>query len=185
MRLLVSAVVLAALSVAPATAATRSDSVIDAITASEIAAIVTESNYDVEVKTDNHGDPYLVSERNGTKFIILFNGCNKAPDPLERICGDIQFRSGYTLPSAASLERMNQWNSDFRFGKAYLDEDGDPTIEMVVSMSGGVTRAYVRNMLKWWEIVLGDFEAHIGWGDDSEPEPEAKPDRSSLSGQPL
>lgn len=157
-------------------AATRKDTVVDSITGKEIAALLAGFGYDVEVDEDDQGDPYFITSKNGTNFVVIFYGCDKNPSSIKRICGDIQFRSSYEAPAAASLDRMNNWNRDFRFGKAYVDADGDPTIEMVVNMSGGVTPSFLRNTLKWWTIVLRDFEDHIGWETSSyhyEPKPRA------------
>ncbi len=153
----------AAATTGTAGAAARNEIVIDAITGKEFAALMAEFGYDVQLEKDDEGDPYLVSSKGDTSFVVIFYGCDKNPDALKRICGDVQFRSSYEAPEAASLPRMNSWNTDFRFGKAYVDVDGDPTIEMVLNMSGGVTASYVRNILKWWSIVLRDFEDHIGW----------------------
>ena len=146
-----------------AEAASRNDTVVDSITGKEFASLLAEFGYDVEVDKDDQGDPYFITSTNGTNFVVIFYGCDKNPSSIKRVCGDVQFRSSYEAPDAASLDRMNNWNRDFRFGKAYVDADGDPTIEMVVNMTGGVTRSFVRNTLKWWTIVLRDFEDHIGW----------------------
>ncbi len=157
-----------------AEAASRNDAVVDAVTGKEFAALLAEFGYDVEVDEDDQGDPYFITSKNGTRFVVIFYGCDKNPSAISRVCGDVQFRSSYEAPDAASLDRMNNWNRDFRFGKAYVDSDGDPTIEMVVNMTGGVTPSYVRNTLKWWTIVLRDFEDHIGWEKsthDDEPNP--------------
>lgn len=153
----------AAATIGAADAATRKEVVVDAITGKEFAALMAEFGYDVKLEKDDEGDPYLVSAKGETSFVVIFYGCDNNPATFKRICGDVQFRSSYESPEAASLSRMNKWNTDFRFGKAYIDGDGDPTIEMVLNMSGGVTASYVRNILKWWSIVLRDFEDHIGW----------------------
>ena len=42
-----------------------------------------------------------------------------------------------------------------RFGKAYLDLDGHPTIEMNVNLSKGVSRENLDDTLDWWREVLG------------------------------
>jgi hypothetical protein len=162
LRVFVLLLAVAAISGA-ADAAPRNDTVIDAVTGKEFAALMAEFGYDVKLEKDDEGDPYLVSSKGETSFVVIFYGCDKNKDTFKRVCGDVQFRSSYEAPEAASLSRMNKWNTDFRFGKAYVDDDGDPTIEMVLNMSGGVTASYVRNILKWWSIVLRDFEDHIGW----------------------
>lgn len=146
---------------AAAHAATRGATVLDAVTARELAAVMAEFGYDVELKDED--GPVLVTRRAETKFTIRFYGCDNNPDVFRRICGDAQFRSSYNAPDAALLNLMNKWNNEFRFGKAYVNADGRPTVEMMVNLDGGVTKSYLRSLLKWWGLVLRDFEKHIGW----------------------
>ena len=49
---------------------------------------------------------------------------------------------------------MNAWNRDRRFGKAYIDADGDIAIEMDVNLWGGVTPKNLDDTFDWWRIVL-------------------------------
>jgi hypothetical protein len=39
----------------------------------------------------------------------------------------LQFRAGFNVSS--TLELMNAWNRDSRYGKAYLDDAGEPILE--------------------------------------------------------
>ena len=142
-------------------ATTRGATVLDAVTARELAAVMAEFGYDIELKDEN--GPALVTRRGETKFTISFYGCDKNPDVSRRICGDAQFRSSYNLPDAASLNLMNKWNNEFRFGKAYVNGEGRATVEMTINLDGGVTKSYLHSLLKWWGLVLRDFEAYIGW----------------------
>ena len=48
-----------------------------------------------------------------------------------------------------------------RFGKAYLDKDGDATIELNVNLRGGVCNANFDETVGWWSTVLREFLTHI------------------------
>lgn len=146
-----------------AEAATRNAAVLDAVSAWEVAAAMGEFGYEVELETDNQGDPFLVSRVNDSTFTIGFYGCNKNPDVYKRICSDAQYRASYNHSEGASLSLINSWNRDYRFGKAYVDSEGQPTVEMMLNLEGGFTKSYLRVFLKWWALVLRDFEKHIGW----------------------
>lgn len=162
-RLAVLAIVLCAAPALDTAAATRGATVLDAVNAREVAAVMAEFGYEVELEVDDGGDPVLLSKVGETRFTIGFYGCNENPDAFRRICSDAQYRASYDHPEAASLNLINSWNRDFRFGKAYVDSRGQPTIEMMLNLDGGFTKGYLRMFLKWWKIVLRDFEKHIGW----------------------
>ena len=153
---------LLSLAAAPAAQAiTRDATIVDKVTAPELAEIMKGSGYEVELKSDD--DPYLVAKRTGTKFFVNMYGCDRNPDPHKRVCDDAQFISSYNAPDAASPNEMNKWNSNYRFGKAYVNAEGKPTVTLMMNLKGGATKSYLRAMLKWWSLVLRDFETHIGW----------------------
>ena len=47
-----------------------------------------------------------------------------------------------------SLRKINQWNKEKRFSRAYLDDDGDPCIEADLEFDGGVTRKAICEWIK-------------------------------------
>jgi hypothetical protein len=52
---------------------------------------------------------------------------------------------------------MADWNREKRFGKAYLDQDGDATVEMNVNLHGGVSLANLEATIDWWRLILDEF----------------------------
>jgi len=101
----------------------------------------------------------IVSGVSGTEFRILFYNCKD-----NRNCATVQFQTGYTLDKKPTLEKINAWNSSQRFGRAYLDKEQDPMIEMDVDLDdGGVSKALFTDNLEFWASVLANFEKHIGY----------------------
>ena len=49
------------------------------------------------------------------------------------------------------------WNRDARFGRAYLDKDDDPVVEMDVDVSRGATTEALASNLESWRLVLREF----------------------------
>lgn len=144
-----------------AQAITRDAKVVDKVTARELAELMRESGYEVELKQGD--DPYLAAKRAGTSFHVFMFGCDRNPDPYKRVCDDAQFSASFNAPNAATPMAMNKWNNGYRFGKAYVNDDGQPTITIMMNLEGGATRSYLRSLLKWWSTVLRDFQTHIGW----------------------
>jgi hypothetical protein len=101
----------------------------------------------------------ITSGASGTTFQIYFYNCTKNKD-----CATVQFNSGYDLKTAVSLDRINEWNRTKRFGRAFLDKENDPILQMDVDLDdGGMSHALFIDHLQFWTSILGEFEKHIGY----------------------
>jgi hypothetical protein len=92
------------------------------------------------------------------RFHVQFFGCDGIKD-----CQSVQFWSAFDLTKGIDLERINDWNRDKRYGKAYLDGEMDPFLEMDVNMTGGLPPATAIENLALWTAVLAEFQDHIDW----------------------
>ncbi|HET9459122.1 MAG TPA: YbjN domain-containing protein [Sphingomicrobium sp.] len=126
-----------------------------------IARALLASGYQAEIKKDGEGDPMIMSASSGTRFGVFFYNCTNHAN-----CATVQFHAGFdTDPGKApSLEKINAWNRTQRFGRAYLDNEGDPVIEMDIDLDdGGMSQALFLDNLEFWVSVLAQFEKEIGW----------------------
>ena len=115
--------------------------------------------YTATLGTDRVGDPLITSEFQGTTFQIYFYNCTDNRD-----CATVQFHSGYDLRRSPGLERINEWNRSQRFGRAYLDAENDPILEMDVDLDdGGLSPLLFIDNVEFWTSVLTRFEDHIGY----------------------
>ncbi len=103
-----------------------------------------------ELEEASDGSPRIQARIDGIKYSVLFYGC----DDDGKDCTTIQFWAFTSAPPNA-LMAVNNWNRDRRFGKAYIDSDGDVVIEMDVNLLGGVTPKNLDDTFDWWRIVLG------------------------------
>lgn len=118
-----------------------------------------EAGYMAKLGVDKVGDPKIDSSVSGSRFTVFFYNCTD-----NKNCATVQFHSGYDLANPVSLERINEWNRGQRFGRAYLDKEGDPVLEMDVDLDdGGLSPALFIDNLEFWDAVLGKFERHIGF----------------------
>jgi len=104
----------------------------------------------VELEQDKQGDPKISGMAQGKKFVILFYGCDQGKG-----CKSISFYAGWkTDNQEVALSDINQWNSDKRFGRMYLDESSDPILQMDVEMENGMTRENLEEVFRDWASVI-------------------------------
>lgn len=156
-RSLLGLVALVALA-SSAQAETTKDRVYTRLTGEEMQKIMQDLGYRAQLDVDDVGDPLIVSTASGYKFRVLFYDCDKREG-----CNAIQFWAGFDTDEVGSIERMNEWNAEKRFGKAYIDDENDPIVEMHYNIEGGVTRDNIEEALEWWELVIGEFSAYVGF----------------------
>ncbi|WP_255469575.1 YbjN domain-containing protein [Paracoccus sp. FO-3] len=122
-----------------------------------IRLLMTDFGLPAKLTTDGAGDPLIESRIDGTSFQVYFYQC-------EKTCGAIQFSAGFDLDDSMPESMANRWNREKRFGKVWLDETGDPFIEMDIGVAGdGIGRKNFDDALDAWRIVLSDFRDFIDW----------------------
>jgi hypothetical protein len=126
---------------------------ITTIEGTDVLKLIEEIGHSAELRVDEVGDPMVAaSDADGTKYVVLFYDCAD-----HHKCQAVQFRAFYTLEKPTPVERMNDWNRDKLLGRAYLDQDRDPTIELTVRLRGGVTMDHLRVERDWFLRALGEF----------------------------
>jgi hypothetical protein len=130
---------------------------VDATDPQQLVSIIRELGYRARLTSDNTGDPMISTSVGGTDVSILFFGCVANAD-----CKTLLFKVGYDLNDGTTLEAVNVWNTENLYGRAYLDDESDPWIEMPVNLFGGITRQNFEDTFDWWDVVVGRFEDHLG-----------------------
>lgn len=108
-----------------------------------------------ELKKDSSNDPLIVGRIDGNKYGIFFYGCQNGKE-----CDDIQFVASWG-GARVSLRDVNRWNHKKRFGKAYIDDDGDPVLLMSVNIDHGVTQDNLEDTFNWWRKALNLFKKEM------------------------
>jgi hypothetical protein len=115
--------------------------------------------YSAKLGTDKVGDPMITSGSSGTTFQVFFYNCTA-----HKACATVQFHAGYDFDKPLPLDKINEWNSSERFGRAYLDKESDPILEMDLDLDdGGLSTALFIDNVQFWTSVLTAFEKHIGY----------------------
>jgi hypothetical protein len=124
----------------------------------KLAAVLQAAGYQAELGKDNTGDPMITSAAAGSKFVVLFYNCTDHAG-----CTTIQFQTAWAMKVKPTLSAVNEWNHGNRFGRAYIDKEGDPGIMMDVNLDkGGMPPGLFRDNLEVWVAVMGNFKKAIG-----------------------
>lgn len=107
------------------------------------------------LETDSVGDPKISGRINGIIYKVDFYGCQN-----NRNCTDLLFVASWRS-DRVTLEDVNAWNRDKRFGKAYLDSDDDPCLELAVNLDFGVSRKNMEDNFAWWQSIIGNFKEEV------------------------
>jgi hypothetical protein len=118
----------------------------------QIANVMRDKGFNVELTTDGEGDPMIKSDIDGTLWVVVFYNCTD-----NKNCKTLQFYMGFTEP-VISNDRMNGWNQKHRFAFAYNDEEGDPVLEMDLDTDhGGMPRVLFEDNLDTWSSLANQF----------------------------
>ena len=72
------------------------------------------------------------------------------------------FYAGWAAESDVSLAAVNDWNERSRFGRAYLDERGDPAVELDLLLSGGVSAGTLTAYIDLFVGTVSDLGMALG-----------------------
>lgn len=121
-----------------------------------IEILMQDRGYPVRRIKDRFRDPGILSQVDGTRFTVFFQECRSGP------CGAIQFMAVFDERGPVDPRRLNAWNRDIRFARAYADRAGDVVIQMDVSLTGdGIGRANFNDLLDRWRSALAQFPRYF------------------------
>ncbi|UNK78363.1 YbjN domain-containing protein [Sphingopyxis granuli] len=143
---------IATLAVVPAHA-----ELVNASNPATIKAIVESQGWPATLVSKPGDDPYIESNRNGLKFLVLFMNCTEG-----RNCKTLQYYMGFSDAKQVPLEKFNQWNKEKRFARAYRDDEGDPVLEMDVDVDfNGIPRENIGETFNTWSSLMDTFREFI------------------------
>jgi hypothetical protein len=123
-----------------------------------IKAIVESQGWPATLVSKADEDPYIESNRNGLKFLVLFMNCNDA----HKDCKTLQYYMGFSDAKGTSLDRLNDWNRTKRFARAYRDDAGDPVLEMDVDVDfAGIPRENIGETFNTWASLMDSYREFI------------------------
>ncbi len=114
------------------------------ITAEQLTGLLRDKG--MEGKVNERGN--VIVETNGTKIVFFISG-----QTLQAYFGLTGTKANVTL--------INEWNKTKRFGRGYIDGDGDPCVELDYDLEGGVTDDNVKVWFDTVTAIVRSFKTHV------------------------
>ena len=132
--------------------------VVTGATINQVFDLLIANQVVVSKGTNSGGSTYLsVQFGDWDKLYIDFFDCKGT------VCGSLLLSAGFSLKKPPALEVINDFNYNYRFARAYLDEEGEAWVESDWSLEGGVV---LEGLLLWLEdfaSTVTDFADAIGY----------------------
>jgi hypothetical protein len=130
----------------------------DGVTVEEFRQWLEQNGYKAQVEVEKDGSKHINSASDGLKFSIYFYDCKK-----DR-CASIEYYLGFDKSeNTPSLERINTWNREKRFLKAYLNEKGDAGFEYDDSVAPGGTWESIEDSFSVFLTFLPEVKKLMNW----------------------
>ena len=128
------------------------------VTVDEVAEVMQKKGVRAEISNESteDGAVRIRSGLDGTNFFVRFFDCK--PDGR---CVAVQFVAAFDLPNGTTFQRANLWNSENRFGRAYLDDEMDPFVAVDADFERGATTEAIANEFEVWAAVMTRFKQFV------------------------
>ncbi|MCC7053147.1 MAG: YbjN domain-containing protein [Gemmatimonadaceae bacterium] len=114
------------------------------ITAEQLTGLLRDKGLSGQVNERGN----VVVENNGSKIVFFISG-----QTMQAYFG--------LRGTSANVNTINEWNKSKRFGRAYIDTDGDPCVELDFDLEGGVSDESVKVWFDTVTAIVRSFRAHV------------------------
>ena len=123
-----------------------------------IQQAMMNAGYRAELTTDDKGNPKIIGTASKSTYWILFLDCQATSG-----CLGLEFYVSYSLDQKPSLEQVNQFNNDFRYVRAFTNNEGQPRMMMdILIRDGGMDTKTYLEYVRLWTVIMPSFEDMIG-----------------------
>lgn len=131
---------------------------VDQVDLQGMLGILTSAGMSGQIQTNDDGSRFVLGRMDQGPFQMVPMQCDRPGEA----CAAIRLYLGFAMATKPELERVNTYNARTRDVRAYLDEDGDPAIEMDIPLSGGVSSTYLTRRLAAWRTAVEGYRAFLG-----------------------
>lgn len=124
----------------------------------QVSTVLKEVGWTAEISAAN-GKPYIKSATTkGYTFLMFFAGCTSGSTG----CKTVQLYAGFSPKQKPTMQQINDHAKNNRWGRCYIDKDGDPVIEMDIDLEqGGMSEALFKDNLEYWDAAVNMFAGEV------------------------
>jgi len=123
----------------------------------QVASWLQNEGYKAEMQKSSDGTPNIASSSDGQTFHIYMYDCK------DDVCASLQFSEGFDTKGTFTADKINDWNKNNRWARAYIDKENDPWVEYDVDLAPGGTYEGLKDQFGIWQDALSHFRKFIGW----------------------
>lgn len=139
------------------------------ITPTQMRDALSHAGLPAELETGPDG-PQIWSRIEKQPFNVFFFDCSAAR---ELRCREAQFYAGFPIEGMFPSALINSWNGGHRFGRAYIDQDGNAALEMDVD-AVGTSEMQLNDAVMWWKTLVPQFAMFLKKAMDPQIGPSAQ-----------
>jgi len=130
----------------------------DGLKADDIVDWLQHQHLDAQPDEPRAGGTATVvrSSVDGTPFAIYLYDCRK-----DR-CASLQYAASFSNGDGLTLARLNAWNRQSRYIRAYLDRSGRVLGEYDLDIAPGLDGKALDHSLRRWRSALSRFKLFVG-----------------------
>lgn len=122
----------------------------------DVVAWLQSRGYQARIVHDDvAGADYVASADSGVNYGIYFYNCNA-----QEVCTAIQYAVSWS-GTGTTAERLNEWNRDFRYVRAYLDRYNNVFGEYDLDVAPGGTWEALNQSLDRWNYAMAEFKRFL------------------------
>jgi len=149
----------------PPTQPTVSGALVERVNLQGAIGILTAAGLSGAITANPDGSRFVLGKMDAGPFQMLPLECER---PGEN-CAAIRLYLGFAMREKPSIDRVNAFNRQTKDVRAYLDEEGDPAIEMDIPLSGGVSPAYLTGRILAWRQAVQGYQGYLGLAAPGQP----------------
>ncbi len=114
------------------------------ITAEQLTGLLRDKGLEGTVNEKGN----VIVQNNGSKIVFFISG-----QTMQAYFG--------LRGTSATITTVNEWNKTKRFGRAYIDSDGDPVVELDYDLEGGVSDDSVKVWFDTVTAIIRSFRTFV------------------------
>lgn len=128
------------------------------VSSSDLTTLLKRTPLDFIVERDEWNDPKILIKMGDRKVALWTHECKK------QRCEDLRLTTYWKIGGKGpNLKKINEWNSQNRWTKAFMDKDNDAVLESDLDVRDGVSDFTLLNFIEIFSNHVQKFEKFMNY----------------------